>query len=268
MVQLENQDLSLSGSSRRAGTDHDNFQLCPQCGDDRWHFYINRNTGAWDCKKCGAAGVSAEYGGSIDELFCVGRPYEWKPIDPPDTEPISARVLVYLEGRSVPASIARGLGLRFLPPDRVFIPYYNEMGELIYWTARALGKDTEPRYKNCPGVKHPLWFAFPPIPLQVHPRMVVAVEGPFDAMAVYQVGYMAVALGGKTLAKHLERLLADLCHNRGYSIAVCLDGDALTASIALSARLRDLGIDNGIVALDFGEDPASIGIDKLRELLR
>lgn len=41
---------------KRTSGDNLNIQACPLCGDTGWHFYIHRDKGAWDCKKCGESG--------------------------------------------------------------------------------------------------------------------------------------------------------------------------------------------------------------------
>ena len=40
---------------KRAGNQYC-IQQCPLCNDEKWHFYINAESGVWDCKKCFASG--------------------------------------------------------------------------------------------------------------------------------------------------------------------------------------------------------------------
>jgi len=47
--------LSLGCQYKTEGTQF-NVQRCPQCSDNKWHFYIHKDTGCWDCKKCGGNG--------------------------------------------------------------------------------------------------------------------------------------------------------------------------------------------------------------------
>ena len=63
-------------------------EVCPLCGDAKYHFYINTDTGVWDCKKCGEKGNLHQLQkqlGDNDEVKSinqvVGKREEMKPLD-------------------------------------------------------------------------------------------------------------------------------------------------------------------------------------------
>ena len=48
-----------------------NVRICPLCGDSHWHFYMNKESGQWDCKKCQESGSLFQLKktlGDIEEL--------------------------------------------------------------------------------------------------------------------------------------------------------------------------------------------------------
>ena len=55
MMQVQTYLAEKGWQHKKAG-DQYCLRECPLCGDDKWHFYINSETGAWDCKKCFARG--------------------------------------------------------------------------------------------------------------------------------------------------------------------------------------------------------------------
>lgn len=57
-----------------------NARVCPYCGDDNWHLYVNAKTGLWKCFKCGEGDARtyvhliAKYmGASLSEALAVLR---------------------------------------------------------------------------------------------------------------------------------------------------------------------------------------------------
>ena len=76
---------------------------------------------------------------------------------------------------------------------RAILPVWAN-GEVVFYTARALMKDQEPKYKNARGTA-PL-FNIEYIKTAVKGETIVITEGIFDALSIEAEGYKAIALGG------------------------------------------------------------------------
>lgn len=246
----------FGGPSKRAGS-QTRYKICPACGDNRWHCYLG-DDGGWDCKKCGCEGYiegAVAAGPALDTSLSS---YEWRAIDPPPTRPLDAETLRYLTQRGVDRELAAHLGLRRLRDEnRVYIPYRNEAGELIYWSGRSMD-DTDPKYRHLSGIPHPLWYCGLP-----HAAPVV-VEGVFDAIAVARLGFRGVAIGGKKISRHQWPRFKDLMVDRiSDVIYIVLDGDAIPEAVALSEQLGLAGYPTCVIPLDPGEDPGGMDQEEL-----
>lgn len=112
--------------------------------------------------------------------------------------------------------------------DRVILPYYED-AKLVAWTARAITKSAEIRYKDLSlaecvvPIKHTLYNA----PAMYRKgRGLLLVEGPFDAVkADYHGrphGIRAVALSTATISDQQLYRISQYAHNFEW-IGVCLD---------------------------------------------
>lgn len=129
--------------------------------------------------------------------------------------------------------------------NRIIIPYYNAMRDLIYFNARYLGKRKETlRYMGPPkevgiGKEDVVYIPEWPVPGQ----SIWLTEGEFDAKSIHYAGQQvdekmyAGAFGGKNLSDMQIELL------RPYEITLALDRDAAgEKAVALMAQtLRSLG---------------------------
>lgn len=245
----------ITGPTRQSGN-QTIYQYCPKCGDSKWHFYLNAATGGYSCFKCGTHGYVD--GAPIPPE--TPKEYTWEPIDPPPTIPLSEEARRYLRQRGVDHELAGHLGLRETEHEaRIYVPYRDETGALVFWTARSF-RGEEPKYKNLSGTKHPLWFC------GIQRATPVLVEGVFDAVAIAKVGFLGVALGGKTVARHqwpaLRRAL-----DPDSMVHVCLDGDATKGAIELSDKLTLAGFTISVVMLPDGRDPAAMPPNELLRAL-
>ena len=187
----------------------------------------------------------------------------WEPIClPPEVRRgLSLKASVYLKERGFdPGWLVRRLGFcDWEDIERIVIPYFDRAGECIFLAARSYVGE-RPKYMYPQGPK----------PLYVPTRTIidgpaVIVEGQLDAAAVVAAGVFTVALGGSYLAPHAEQDLVEELGGR--RSIILLDGDALGKSVILSGTLARLGVYPSMVCLLPGEDPASLGTDKLKELL-
>jgi DNA primase len=102
--------------------------------------------------------------------------------------------------------------------NRIIIPYFNEMKELIYFNSRAL-HETKLRYLGPPktiGVGKEDILYFPSIPTS---KKVYLTEGEFDAYSLKTCGFNSAACGGKNLSDIQASMLST------FKICLCLDLD-------------------------------------------
>lgn len=250
-----------------------NYQECPVCGSSNWKVYVNPLTGLWFC-----FAATHQAGGRIQtddwtddaraELLAIlsstGRvaTQQWPEIDLPSWMPLTPHAQRYLAGRGIHASTWGALGLvEMRQSPRVLVPYRGPLGRTIYWTARAYTTwaGDVPKYMSAPGT-HPLFM----LPRWESVPMAVVVEGPFDAIAVWQAtGLPTVALGGKSMSRQVEFDLRKLVRER---ITLMLDADAGAATLTLSDKLMDQ-YKLRLVTLDDGLDPADLDPIGIRKLL-
>lgn len=235
-----------SGEVRDSGT-----QLCyKNCGHcpGQWKVYLNPDTGAWICFKCGAKGRTdvGPAGQSVIAEMLAPRwgDREWPEMGMPEYEPLTKMARHYLKTRGIAHPEKYGI-VSLAGGTRVLIPYRGTSGKIIYWTTRSFMDDGKPKYITAPG-RHPL-YVLPD--WRKHDRLLI-VEGVFDAIVAHErLGRPVVALGGKSVPKYLEPGLFRLM---GDETSVMLDGDALVQGLQLAVRL---GIK--LETLPAGEDPAS-----------
>jgi len=268
--------MILTGENRPAGTNEINWQECPFCGDAKWHFYISDVTGGYQCKKCGAKGYQKVdwqpeeiLGLGFDERhpdFSKVSEYEWREIELPAWNNLSDGHCHYLRTcRGLSKAAIKDSGLvSGSSGQRIIFPFYNNKGQIIYWTARASGANVSPKYKNVAGIKHPLY-----VPARSwHNSGAVIVEGPIDAIRVGMAGYNGIALGGKVLARHLEKSLLREIAGESF-VAVMLDGDAVLEGSEITQWLRErTGLSVRQILLNAEEDPGCLMPHEIREKLQ
>jgi len=254
----------LRGDSRPA-SNQTVYQECPLCRDRGWHFYTNSTTGGWDCKKCSASGY---FEGRVEPTKVLAQldrnlTVRWPVIDAPTTVALTVEALRYLSDRGISEDFATQLGLRSVDHRRVFIPFFNELGELIWWTSRKHhSDDSSPKYLGASG-KHPLYIPVRPLP---NVPKILIVEGPFDAIAAAQAGYCGVALSGKSLSRHLKAELQELL-TPDMLAYIMLDGSntTLADSFKLIKQVSRPGV--WITRCPLGHDPASLGAEGIRSII-
>lgn len=104
---------------------------------------------------------------------------------------------------------------------RIIIPYYNKMGDLIYWNGRHIF-DKDPKYrgpdKSCGvGKGDVVYFPYGKYPStgeEIH-----ICEGEFNSISLYLSGLNSAACGGKNMGEKQALFFKD------YSITLCLDND-------------------------------------------
>lgn len=263
-----------------------NYKHCPICGSTAWKVFVDPAKGKWVC--FGGRHPAPPHGGYpggnlkieghddapgkhiLDLLAPEDSVVEWGEVELPDFEPLSNMAISYLEWRGISVEVATTLGLvEWTDKHRILIPYFDDTGQLVFYTSRRYSKNLGegPKYLTAPG-KHPL-YELTGTSLGAVCGTTVIVEGCFDAMKVALAGYDAIALGGKSLPRYLERLL--LTSVRGYDIiSILLDRDAAAQALRLRGLLSSKpGI--GQVRVRFcphNLDPGSMTPEQIREVLR
>lgn len=161
----------------------------------------------------------------------------------------------YLLQRGVTRKAARHWGLGYCTrgryADRIVMPISCPNGQSF--TARAAVEMRGPRYLNPKEAKHSrLVYGWD---CAIGHPVIVLVEGPFDAIRLWQYGIPALGLLGKELSRQQARLLCRLPITT--RIVVMLDPEArdkaFKAASMLSFKYRDLWISQLPADVDPGE---------------
>lgn len=152
--------------------------------------------------------------------------------------------------------------------NRLVIPFFGPKGELIYWIARAMGRE-EPKYLNSPkkdsADKSDVLFA---ADWELGRRTVHVVEGAFDAISLTEAGLTSVAVLGKVVLPGQAEMLREAGR---VVLALDADSDGQGAISACAEVLVAHGIKNVLVVSpgcgckDWNEMLVKLGREKLRK---
>lgn len=166
------------------------------------------------------------------------------------------RFPIYLKQRGIKKKTARAWGVGFCNRgrfrNRIVMPIVCPNGESF--TSRDVTGKLQPKYLNpskCFFQSH-LLHGWPQVDIK---RDVVLVEGPMDAIKLWQYGIQSLSLGGKVLHPKQIQLLAKCA--RDISITIMLDPEELTAPFALAEQLVFRFEQVYIATLPEGVDPGS-----------
>lgn len=155
----------------------------------------------------------------------------------------------------------RGRGKSWTPPGtaRIIIPT-SEGG----YTARAAGDGVEPRFRKMK--EGPAGLFNPGALYDPEGRPVFVVEGEFDALAVLEVGGLAVALGSVGNKGKLLELAAQRKPSGTLILALDNDDAGQDASLLLSEALQGLSVPFVVSDIARGYKDASEAISDKREV--
>lgn len=268
--------LALAGYASRIKREEVEIEVCHFCGNDRWNLTLSPTLGVYWCWVC-------KTGGRLDQLLgtLTGRqfhieahltttrtpeekalPSEFRAL-PADEVPSAVH---YLKRRGFSALTAMQYEMRVciepghLLEGRIIVPareYWS--GRLLGWVGRSY---TGRRPKYVSTLPHRTVTGW----RQSDRRQAcVIVEGPFDGIAVHQLGYNAAVLGG--LGGNV-REFGQRCHPEQW-IYVMLDSDAIARARQLFWEIKQVHPNNvAVVTPGVGEDPASMNRQALSTLLR
>lgn len=261
--------------SRQSGQEL-NFQTCPVCGSTGWNTYVNPLTGAWYCfaarhteNKGGAVEVDYDSDQARQVMLRVlaenyTEDYTWPEVHLPETRPIGGFTFKYLESRGLSSDLIHQLAFREMVDEpRLLVPFFGLEGRVIGWTGRlvyAPATHTNPKYRGPSGDKPPYM-----LPRWGEVDEAVLVEGPFDAIAVYQhTGMNAIAVGGTSLSKRVEHDIRQLVSK---TVHILLDGDAGVKALSMYEQLADR-FKVKVHLLPDEEDPGTLNPEQLRRVLQ
>lgn len=141
---------------------------------------------------------------------------------------------------------------------RVIIPSYDIHNQLNYFIGRNYHNGGI-NYKNPPISKNTVIFENV---ISWNLGYITIVEGVFDAIAIR---HNVVPILGTRVP---NKLLYSVLYNKIKRVNVCLDSDALKDSLEICRNLIDLGVEVHHIKLENGEDPASMGFEKISHLIR
>lgn len=144
-----------------------------------------------------------------------------------------------------------GVSSEFRWKRRIIMPSFDKVGELNYFTARAIDKDKKPKYDNPDIDKNPVIFN--EINIDWTKRLTL-VEGPFDLVKCPD---NSTALLGSDLDERHELFNKILLH--GTPVSLALDGDMWEKKTPkISKKLQEYDIDTLVVDVRPWGDPGSM----------
>lgn len=220
-----------SGACRQQGTQVV-YQVCPECGNQKWKVYMNPDTGAWICFRCDARG-KAKVDITATSLLDKLKPrvqHEWPEVRLPEWTKLSRTGRKYLRDRGIHRPEDFGI-VELKDSTRVLIPYRGPQGKVIYWATRSFIDDGLPKYVTATGRK-PLYV----LPDWTAGRPTVLVEGVVDAIVHYiATGISTIALGGKSVARYNRASVNSLA---GEDAVVMLDSDATAQAVKIAREFN------------------------------
>jgi len=259
---------------------------CPNCGDEKGHFSLNSRSGLYNCFKCHVAGTikpilvrNRQEWAEItrrhpDILTGCPRdapgicPVAWNPlIGHQDPHPLSGlSSLEYSQrARAIRYCLKRGMTKRQIkryhvctkPFDsRVYFPYWNECGEVIFWTGRAVTETVKPKSIEMEGSEKPLFGRH----VKARRTEVVLVEGVFDHF-VTPDSY--AIMGSEVTISQMLQLREDGIKR----IFLILDPDAGQQSQRIAQKLAKFRFDVFPVIINDWRDPAKMGRQKMSSIV-
>lgn len=233
----------LGWNYKSSGTDQLNVQECPECHNSDWKFYVNEESGLWDCKVCGATGNGWKLKGylvsdGLENVVSMKDAAEAKkgPSKIPDLlsmhrqlieSPEMSDILDYLVAeRKFTVGIIEQmkLGGYINAEGKKFymIPYLDPTGTPVYFKGRSLPIEGEKKQFLAPrGHEARLFNEYA---IKDEMEELVLVEGEADALSLLSAGYGPVAgVPGANIKKAswIEKL--DKCKPK--VIYLCYDND-------------------------------------------
>lgn len=147
---------------------------------------------------------------------------------------------------------------------RVVMPAVTHVKDHVYWQARDIYGKAYLRYTSPKGPRHEALILVEP---HHHPKGVVIVEGPMDALAAAGAGYVGIALMGMTPSQatlyHLTLLVHDYFPT---NVLVLLDRGEVANATKVMLFLASQGFSAKIAELDTKDLAASMPLHRRKFL--
>jgi len=273
---------SVLGKSDKSGNEA-TFH-CPYCNHRKKKLVINILTHKWHCWVCGTKGVGIErifkklgaFGKikeaqslsgrvsniKIEKAENVSLPLDFVPMINGNTKsPEFRNAARYLKSRGLTKIDILRHNIGYCESGEysgmVIIPSYNTEGHLNYFVGRSY-YDTDFKHKNPKTSKDVIGFEL----LINWNKDINICEGVFDAIAI---GENSIPIFGKFLPKSLKLKLNEKKVKR---VNILLDSDAKQESISLCESLQSENIDVRIIEMKDGEDPSTLGNEKITSMIK
>lgn len=265
---------------------------CPYCTDRNYNMWIGTEIPAYHCWKCEAHGhvskIVEHLGISVDmtdyvlvreyeedNMFDAMRdqvaaqsielPKEFISLGETSSSVIISKATQYLNKRGLDKNDIATYKLGFCPTgmysNRIVIPVFNEVGELVWFTSRSIYdniklKALNPSNDDCSTGKSEIVFN---INNNVDNDTIIINEGVFDAMTTG-----GVALFGKMLS---ETQFSIIKKQKASKVIVMLDGDATDYAYTMAEGLSHYK-ETYICALPDKADPNSLDRETYNTILK
>ena len=257
---------------------------CPYCNHHKKKLVVNIITQKWHCWVCGIKGVGVERifkklgaSGKLSELQSltgikltaskdkdaehVSLPMEFVPMTSGNSSnPEFRNAARYLKLRGITKIDVLRYNIGFCDTGKykrmIIIPSYDKEGVLNYFVGRSY-YDTDFKHKNPKTSKDIIGFEL----LLNWNEDINICEGVFDAIAI---GENSIPIFGKFLPNALKIKIKE---NNVKRINIVLDSDAKSESIKLCEYLQSENVDVRIIEMKDGEDPSTLGHDKIIKLI-
>ena len=257
---------------------------CPYCNHHKKKLVVNIITQKWHCWVCGIKGVGVERifkklgaSGKLSELQSltgikltaskdkdaehVSLPMEFVPMTSGNSSnPEFRNAARYLKLRGITKIDVLRYNIGFCETGQykrmIIIPSYDKEGVLNYFVGRSY-YDTDFKHKNPKTSKDIIGFEL----LLNWNEDINICEGVFDAIAI---GENSIPIFGKFLPNALKIKIKE---NNVKRINIVLDSDAKSESIKLCEYLQSENVDVRIIEMKDGEDPSTLGHDKIVKLI-
>ena len=257
---------------------------CPYCNHHKKKLVVNIITQKWHCWVCGIKGVGVERifkklgaSGKLSELQSltgikltaskdkdaehVSLPMEFVPMTSGNSSnPEFRNASRYLKLRGITKIDVLRYNIGFCETGQykrmIIIPSYDKEGVLNYFVGRSY-YDTDFKHKNPKTSKDIIGFEL----LLNWNEDINICEGVFDAIAI---GENSIPIFGKFLPNALKIKIKE---NNVKRINIVLDSDANSESIKLCEYLQSENVDVRIIEMKDGEDPSTLGHDKIVKLI-
>lgn len=154
--------------------------------------------------------------------------------------------------------------------NRLLFPVRDPYGNLVTFQGRAMSDDMSPKYWHQPFDKDAVMYGLYEMGERaVEQGVAVLVEGPFDALAMYDAGLVGLASLGTAFGQQQAFLI------RRYVKKVVIWYDPDNAGNIATGKaipiLKDVGLEVRVPALRLGGDPSEVwqkhGIDGIIKVL-